>query len=95
MFKTTGSTFKSLIDKTPMKSIIKGKKRFLNHSFNEQSVNLFSTDYSDVVPAKPIRKVYYERSKSNEVRGINEIGEREYNGKKNKKNGLYWKFKFY
>lgn len=95
MFKTTGSTFKSLIDKTPMKSIIKGKKRFLNHSFNEQSVNLFSTDYSDVVPAKPTRKVYYQRSKSNEVRGITEIGEREYNGEKNKKNGLYWKFKFY
>lgn len=63
---------------------IKGKRRYSNHSFGEESVDLFSEDYSDVLLQKRTMKKMFnkKRNTSNEVKSIAEIGEKEIGRKK-------------
>lgn len=80
-----------------MKYEIKGKRRYLNHSYGEESVDLFNKDYSDVLlQRRSMKKVNYKtRNKSSEVKSIVDIGEREVGKKKGIRCSLYWKYAFY
>ena len=79
-----------------MKCEIKGKRRYSNHSFGEESVDLFNEDYSDVLQRRPMKKVFYKkRNNSNEVASIVDIGEKEVGKKKGIRCSLYWKYAFY
>jgi hypothetical protein len=76
---------------------IKGKRRYSNHSFGEESVDLFSEDYSDLLLQRRTMKKMFnkKRSNSNEVKSIADIGEREVGKKKGVRCSLYWKYAFY
>ena len=37
---------------------VKGKKQFLDRSFNENTINLFSEDYGRIEKVKPSRKMF-------------------------------------
>ena len=60
MRHSTNGSFRSLIDRTPLTIPIKGKKRFLNRSFND-SINLFSEDYGQINIVRPIRKMVFKQ----------------------------------
>ena len=55
---STNGSFLSLIAKTPMTFQVKGKKQFLDRSFNENTINLFSEDYGRIEKVKPSRKMF-------------------------------------
>lgn len=76
---------------------IKGKRRYSNHSFGEESVDLFSENYSDVLLQKRTMKKMFnkKRNTSNEVKSIAEIGEKEIGRKKGVRCSLYYKYAFY
>lgn len=47
------------MDKTPLTFSVRGKRKFLNSSFNN-SLNLFSEDYGRVDTVRPSKKMFHE-----------------------------------
>lgn len=66
MRHSTNGSFRSLIDRTPLIIPIKGKKRFLNRSFND-SINLFSEDYGQIDKIRPAKKMIFRQKGSHSL----------------------------